>query len=178
MKNVSIVMLGIVACLLAQAAAQTTSEDQKPFATWTVHTPDVGVGQRTVYLVGVLTTPKPIVVQRIEAISNRGPVEIGRNTAEPVPCPLRYALEITNGMTTQAVPISNVFVNKRSSQTYTDSGGLNLSFRAGDRISLSLVLPQQSFPPVNCALNGLNVTVQYELAEEPSSHQESSQGSR
>jgi hypothetical protein len=174
MRKANVFIVAAVVCLLAQAVAQTTSENRNPFATWSIHPPDVPLGKRTVYLVGVLTPIKPIVIHRIEALSSRGPVDISRGqTVEPIPCPLRYALEITNGMMTQSVPISNVFISKGSSQTYTDSGRLNLSFRAEDRISLSLILPQQPFPPVNCALNGLNITVQYELAENASDQQTS-----
>jgi len=174
MRKASMLVGAVIVGLLAQAVAQTTSENRKPFSTWSIHTPEMNVAQRTVYLVGVLTPAKPIVVRRIEAISNRGPVEISRNTIEPVTCPVRYTLEITSGLVTQTVPISNVFLSKGSSQTYTDSGLLNLSFSAGNRVTLSLVFPKAQFPPVTCALSGLNVTVQYDLAED-SDKQETSE---
>ena len=85
-------------------------------------------------------------------------------SGEPIPCPIQYVLELTNGAVTQAIPISNEFIGKKTSQTYTDSGPISLEFSAGSRITLSMVAPKPQFPPVSCLIEGLAISVQYELA--------------
>jgi hypothetical protein len=90
-----------------------------------------------------------------------------RSNGEPVPCPVQYTIELTNGITTQQIPISNVFLNKETSQTYTDSGALSLLFIGGNRITAALLPPQKpQFPPVSCLIEGLNITIQYESPQD------------
>jgi hypothetical protein len=169
------ILLTVIAqfCLVTAAFPQAASN--LPFATWSIHTPEVGVAQREVYVLGVLTPTKPIVVRRIEVVTDRGPVEISRNTWEPVPCPVKYLLYFTNGAVEQTLPLSSAFLSKKSSQTYTDSGPISPRFSAENRITASLILPKQQFPPANCALSGLNITVQYELGEGAADKQDTTQ---
>jgi hypothetical protein len=105
-----------------------------------------------------------IIIKRIEALSNKGPSLGSWPNGEPIPCPVQYTLELTNGTVTQNVALSNTFLSKKTSQTYTDSGLLNVEFKAGDRIILSLVAPKPQYPPVSCLIMGLDITVQYEQA--------------
>jgi hypothetical protein len=127
--------------------------------------------QRNSYIFGVLTPEKPITIRRIEAISGSGPRYapplhgVQDPPPEPIPCPSQYSIEITNGVTTHAVPVSNVFVEKKSSQTFTDSGPLDLSFAPKNRITVSVIAPKPTFPPVHCSLSGLDISIQYEPTE-------------
>ena len=145
---------------------QSSKNPKSSLSVWSVHSPDVLIQGRSPYPVGVLTPAKSIVVRRVEALSNRGPSMGSTPGGEPIPCPVQYTLELTNGVVTQTVPISNAFVGKKTSQTYTDSGTMNLEFPAGNRITVSMVAPKPQFPPVDCNIMGLDVTIQYELAEE------------
>jgi hypothetical protein len=169
MNRTIMYVLGILVCLLPQAVAQTSSNDHKPLSTWNISTADTG---EVPAFLAVLTPVKPISIRRVEAISVRGPVlptgNVGLNAAprEPVPCPLQYNLEVTNGLVAQTIPVSNVFVQKKSAQTYTDSGPVAWSFTANNRITVSLIPPKEQFPPVNCGLVGLRITIQYETAED------------
>jgi hypothetical protein len=146
---------------------QVPEKNSKPFSTWSIHTPDIIIEGRSPYPVGVLTPTKSISIRRVEILSNRGPSNGRIPSGEPIPCPVQYTLEITNGVVTQRVPISNAFIGKKTSQTYTDSGLLNLSFTEGNRITVSMVAPKPQFPPVTCELQGLDISIQYELADEP-----------
>ncbi len=166
MNNAALTLVVALACLPAKIFAQTTSDTPKPFSTWSIHTPDVVVEGRSPYPVGVMTPLKSINVRRVEALSNKGPTLGPMPSGEPIPCPVQYVLDLTNGATTQVIPISNSFLGKRTSQTYTDSGPVNLSFGAGNRITVSMVAPKPQFPPVSCVIMGLDITVQYEPAED------------
>jgi|GraSoiStandDraft_43_1057313.scaffolds.fasta_scaffold132566_1 hypothetical protein len=160
-------IIGVALGLISVSCfAQNDDAPPTPFSVWSVHTPDVIVPGRTPYPVGVLTPMKRIVVRRMEALSNRGPALGQDSSNQPVPCPVQYGLELTNGTITQTIPISNTFLSKNSSQTYTDSGLLNVEFSAGARIALSMVAPKAQFPAVTCAISGLNISIQYELAEQ------------
>ena len=163
-------MVGLVVALLfpiVQVRAQTNSEDAHAVSTWSIHSPDIVVARRTVYPLGVFTPPGAIVIRRLEALSNRGPMNGMRSNGEPVPCPVQYTIELTNGITTQQIPISNVFLNKETSQTYTDSGALSLLFIGGNRITAALLPPRKpQFPPVSCLIEGLNITIQYESPQD------------
>jgi hypothetical protein len=64
------------------------------------------------------------------------------------------------------VAISNSFLHEKTSQTYTDSGPLSLRFGAEGRITVSMVAPKPQFPPVSCTIMGLDIAIQYELADE------------
>jgi len=174
MKKATGLFIAALVCLLPQAFGQANSENPKAFSTWNIHTPDTIVEGRSPYPVGVLTPSKTIVVRRLEALSNKGPSAGTLKTGEPLPCPVEYVLELTNGAMTQTIPISNTFLNKKTSQTYTDSGPLNLSFSAGNRITVSMVAPKPQFPAVNCLIMGLDITIQYELAEEAAQRASSS----
>jgi len=129
--------------------------------------------RRSTYVFGVLTPEKPITIRRIEAISGSGPRYepqlhgVQNPPPEPLPCHAQYLIEITNGVVTQNIPISNVFLEKKSSQTYTDSGPLKLSFTAQSRITVSVIAPKPQFPPVYCSLSGLEISIQYEPSETP-----------
>ena len=165
MKKAALLFLTLI--LAALVLAQSDSSDHNPFSTWNVYFPDVLMENRSPYTVGAMTPIKPIIVRRIEALSNKGPTMGALRTGEPIPCPVQYTLEITNGISTHTVPISNTFVGKMTSQTYTDSGTINVEFSAGNRIAVSLIAPKPQFPPVNCMIAGLNIAIQYELAEPP-----------
>lgn len=123
------------------------------------------IANRTVYPLAVLTPAGPIVVQRLEALSNNGPVKGRLLNGQLIPCPAQYTIELSNGVTRQQIPISNVFLNKESSQTYADSGPLALLFAAEGRITVTLLPPPKQYPPVNCSLEGLNITIQYTTAD-------------
>ena len=155
----------IIACLSLPSIAQSMSEKAALF-TWSIHTPEIVVARRSVstYPVAVFTPGKDIVVRRVEALSNRGPARGFAPNGEPIACPVQYSLELTNGSVTQSVPISNVFLNSNTSQTYTDNGPLSLPFERENRITLSIVPPKPQFPAVSCGVEGLNITIQYEMA--------------
>jgi hypothetical protein len=167
MSKTALMLVAALLCLLPQAFAQSVAPTQKAFSTWNVHTPDTVVEGRSPYPVGVMTPVRSIVVRRLEALSNKGPTVGSLPSGEPIPCPVQYVLELTNGATTQLIPISNSFLSKRTSQTYTDSGPLSLSFSAGNRITVSMIAPKPQFPPVSCFIMGLDITIQYELAYDP-----------
>jgi len=162
----AVIAVFVATCVAPRVVGQTTSESPSTLSTWSIHTPDTPVADRSPYPVGVLTPSKAIVVRRLEAISNKGPSAGARASGEPISCPVQYWLELTNGVVTQTIPISNNFLHKKTSQTYTDSGPLSLSFSPGNRILLSMVAPKPQFPPVSCAIIGLDITIQYELADE------------
>lgn len=166
MRKAAVSLVVALLCLLPQAIAQTNSENARGLSTWSIHSPEIVVARRTVYPLGVFTPPGAIVVRRLEAFSNRGPMNGMRSNGEPIPCPVQYTIELSNGVTAQQVPISNVFLNKDTSQTYTDSGPLNLLFSGGNRITVSLIPPKPQFPPVSCLIEGLNITIQYEQPED------------
>jgi hypothetical protein len=153
----------ILTVMVVGCVAQNNTVPQSPFSIWSVHTPDVIVEGRSPYPVGVLTPSKMIVIRRLEALSNKGPSMGALPSGEPIACPVQYVLELTNGTVTQTIPISNSFLHKKTSQTYTDSGPLNLEFNEGNRIVLSMVAPKPQFPPVSCGIVGLDITIQYEL---------------
>lgn len=168
-----LILLGAI-CVPNLANAQLISDDHKAVVTWDISVFEMGTNEdRPYYIMGVLTPVKPITIRRVEAISNSGPklTVPGYGTTppsrDPVPCPVQYNLEVTNGVVAQSVPLSNVFIQKKSSQTATDSGPVSWSFSANSRITIALVFPKQTFPPVFCGINGLNITVQYEVADEP-----------
>ena len=144
--------------------AQNKSVQPIPFSIWSIHTPDDVIQGRSPYPIGVLTPSKSIVIRRLEAISNRGPSKGALPSGDPIPCPVQYVLELSNGAVTQTVAISNNFLHDKTSQTYTDSGPLNLAFSAGNRILVSMVAPKPQFPAVSCTIMGLDITIQYELA--------------
>jgi hypothetical protein len=146
--------------------AQNKSAQHTPFSVWSIHTPDTPIEGRSPYPVGALTPSKNIVIRRLEAISNRGPSNGLLPSGEPIPCPVQYVLELTDGIVTPTVAISNSFLHKKTSQTYTDSGPLSLRFSAGNRITVSMVAPKPQFPPVSCTIMGLDIAIQYELANE------------
>ena len=158
-----------LAVIAVGCVAQNNTVPQTAFSIWSVHTPDTIVEGRSPYPVGVLTPSKTIVVRRLEALSNKGPSMGALPSGEPISCPVQYVLELTNGTVTHTIPISNIFLHKKTSQTYTDSGPLNLEFGAGDRITLSMVAPKPQFPPVSCTIIGLDITIQYELAPQKTS---------
>jgi hypothetical protein len=169
--NRILVLAVVLLCLLAVATAQTSSPTGKTLSVWNVHAFEMGYPpqeQRTTYVLGVLTPEEPITIRRVEAISNRGPVDspprygTQAGPSEPVQCRAQYTIEITNGVATETIPLSNVFIQQKSSQTYTDSGPLKLSFSPRSRITVSVIVPKPQFPPVYCALSGLNISIQYE----------------
>ncbi len=170
----SLRLMGIAFLLSAAAIAQEKSSNTAlqvwtvPIGSFTAATP--GVATKAVF-----TPDKPIVIRRIEAFSERGPVGSAGLGGQPKACSLQFALQISNGTSTQVVPISSEFVKPNSAETYTDSGRLNVRFAAGTRITLSLVSPKAGFPPAQCTCNGLNVAVQYETANGQTA--ESSSGS-
>jgi len=159
--------LAVFLVVMASAGlAQNKSAQHTPFSVWSIHTPDTLIEGRSPYPVGALTPSKNIVIRRLEAISNRGPSNGLLPSGEPIPCPVQYVLELTNGTVTQTVAISNSFLHEKTSQTYTDSGPLSLRFSAGNRITVSMVAPKPQFPPVSCTIMGLDIAIQYELADE------------
>ncbi|MGE5112406.1 MAG: hypothetical protein ACM3JB_16195 [Acidobacteriaceae bacterium] len=164
MKPTLIAILMIVLVIPCLAQSNSTVQQTPASSVWSVHTPDVMVEGRSPYPVGVLTPMQTILIKRVEALSNKGPSLGSWPNGEPIPCPVQYTLELTNGTVTENVPISNAFVGKKTSQTYTDSGPLTIEFKAGDRIVLSLIAPKPQFPPVSCMIMGLDITIQYELA--------------
>ena len=172
-QTLSHVLVFLCLCT-ASVNAQTVSNPSNSLSVWTVHTFEMGYPpneQRTTYIFGVLTPEKPITVRRIEAISGSGPRYapalrgLQDPPPEPIPCPSQYSIEISNGVMTQTVPVSNVFIEKKSSQTFTDSGPLSLSFAPQSRITVSVIAPKPTFPPVHCSLSGLDISIQYEPTE-------------
>lgn len=154
--------------------AQTVSHESKALSVWNVHAFEMGYPpkeQRPTHILGVLTPEKPITIRRVEAISNSGPRDAPprygtqAGPTEPVACRAQYSIEITNGTVTHNIPISNVFVQKNSTQTFTDSGPLKLSFAPQSRITVSVIAPKPQFPPVYCSLSGLNISIQYEPSQ-------------
>lgn len=164
MKSVYLFVL-LLAVAVLEMTAQDGSSHDKALSVWNIHSRDVITLQaEQKNPIAVLTPSQSIVVRRIEAISLRGPIN-RMTSSEPVPCPLPFSIEITNGSMAKTVPISTAFLNKGSEQTYTDSGLLNLSFAAGTRITVTLTVPGTGFPPTSCVLNGLNISIQFESAE-------------
>ena len=158
---VSMILLVPAACLAQQAKAQP-----KLFSVWSIHTPEIMVVGRSPYPLATLTPTKDIVIRRVEGISNKGPLAgYSQVTGEPIACPVQYSLELSNGIVTKTISISNTFLHPKTSQTYTDSGDLRFLFPAGSRITVSLIAPKPQFPPVNCTFSGLEISVQYELAD-------------
>lgn len=167
----------VVACLCLSTGfitAQTASSPSNTLSVWNVHTFEMGYPpkeQRSAYIFGVLTPEKAITVRRIEAISGSGPRYnpplhgLQEPPAEPIPCPAQYSIEITNGTVAYAIPVSNVFIEKKSSQTFTDSGSLNLSFGPQSRITVSVIAPKPTYPPVYCSLSGLDISIQYDSSD-------------
>ncbi len=174
MKRIFALVVAFLCLCAASTTAQTVSQQSNALSVWNIHTFEMGyppTEQRTTYIFGVLTPEKPITIRRVEAISGSGPRYspplhgVQNPPPEPVPCPARYFIEITNGVVTQNIPISNVFIEKKSSQTFTDSGPLNLSFAPQSRITVSVIAPKPGFPPVYCSLSGLDISIQYEPSE-------------
>ena len=166
MKNAAVTIAIALLGAMPQAWAQDATESVRPVSTWTVHSPNVLIENRKVYVLGAFTPPGPIAVRRVEALSNSGPVKARLANGELIPCPVQYLIELSNGLTKVQVPISNTFLTKDSTQTYTDSGPLTVVFDGQNRITVSLLPPlKQSFPPVNCSVLGLNITIQYGVAE-------------
>ena len=160
---------GLVVCLAVMGSvgfAQNKSAQHTPFSVWSIHTPDTPIEGRSPYPVGALTPSKNIVIRRLEAISNRGPSKGSLPSGEPIPCPVQYVLELTDGSFSQTVDISNRFLHEKTSQTYTDSGPIEIRFGAGKPIWVSMVAPKPQFPPVSCTIMGLDIAIQYELADE------------
>jgi hypothetical protein len=160
---------GLAVCLFVTASScfsQNNATQHIAFSVWSIHTPDTIIENRSPYPVGALTPPKDIVIRRLEAISNRGPSKGLLPSGEPIACPVQYALELTDGTFSQTVDISNHFLHEKTSQTYTDSGPLDLRFNAGKRILVSMVAPKPQFPPVSCTIMGLDISIQYALANQ------------
>lgn len=174
MKRLIVVVVAVFCLCAAAVTAQTVSHESKTLLVWNVHAFEMGyqpTEQRTTYILGVLTPEKPITIRRVEAISNSGPKDdpprhgFQAPPVEPVPCRAQYSIEITNGVVTHNIPISNIFIQKKSSQTFTDSGPLKLFFAPQSRITVSVIAPKPQFPPVYCGLSGLNISIQYEPSE-------------
>ena len=162
-------VVGLVLSLAVMAStgfAQSKSGQPTPFSVWSIHAPDTLVEGRSPYSVGALTPLRSIVIRRVEAVSNRGPSKGSLPSGQPIPCPVQYVLELTNGAVTQTVDISNRFLNEKTSQTYTDSGPLSVRFNAENRITVSMIAPKPQFPPVSCTIMGLDIAIQYEPADE------------
>ena len=173
MKRILVLVLAFLCMCTASITAQTGSH-QSTLSVWNVHTFELGyppTEKRSSYIFGVLTPEKPITIRRVEAISGSGPRYdpqlhgLQNPPAEPTPCPAQYSIEITNGVVTHTIPVSDVFIDKKSSQTFTDSGPLNLSFGSQSRITVSVIAPKPQFPPVYCSLSGLDISIQYEPSE-------------
>ena len=160
----AILLIALIAPSVAQNLENNSAVQTPPLSVWTIHSPEILVEGRSPYPVGVLTPMRTIFIKRVEALSNKGPALGTWPSGEPIPCTVQYVLELTNGSVTQTVPISNSFLNKKTSQTYTDSGPINVEFQEGARIAVSMVAPKPQFPPVSCLINGLQITIQYELA--------------
>jgi len=116
--------------------------------------------------IAVFTPTEPIVIRRVEAISLIGPKElrggIGTQTPAPnVPCPLPFSIVVSDGKVSQPIPISNTFIARGSTQTYTDSGAMNLPFASGSKITVAVVPPQPGISQPDCAVYDLNINVQY-----------------
>jgi hypothetical protein len=174
MKQILQYVLVFLCLCTASITAQTVSNPPNAISVWTVHTFEMGYPpneQRNSYIFGVLTPEKAITIRRIEAISGSGPRYapplhgMQDPPPEPIPCPSQYSIEITSGVMSQTVPVSNVFIEKKSSQTFTDSGPLNLSFAPQSRITVSVIAPKPTFPSVHCSLSGLDISIQYEPTE-------------
>jgi hypothetical protein len=162
MKSACLFLL-LLAISPGTMVAQNSSNEHKALSVWNIHTRDaITLRAAQSDPIAVLTPTQPIVVRRIEALSMRGPVSTTVTSPEPIPCPVPFSLEITNGRATKTVPISTAFLKKGSQQTYTDSGLLSLPFAPGDRIAVALVVPAAGFPPTSCVLNGLNISIQFE----------------
>ena len=152
----------LLLAVCATISAQQNSIEHKPLSVWNIHTRDVSTVQPGQAPIAVMTPAEPIMVRRVEAISMRGPIDLTVRTLEPKPCPLTFNLEITNGLVKQLIPISNLFIKKDSQQTYTDSGPMNLMFEAGNRVTVTLIVPKAGFPPTSCPINGMNISIQFE----------------
>jgi len=118
MKNAAVVIAVALLGAIPQAWAQGTAESARPLTTWSVHSPDVMVMGRSVYLLSALTPPGPIVVRRVEALSTTGPVKGALANGDLIPCPVQYRIEVSDGLTKQEIPISNTLLNKHTNQTY------------------------------------------------------------
>ena len=156
-----ILCLVIVLVWVFPSAFAQIADEHKAIATWNISAFEMGtLEDRPYYIMGVITPVKAITIRRVEAISNSGPkLSVpGRGTTmpsgDPVPCPVQYNLEITNGLVAQSVPLSNAFIQKKSTQTHTDSGPVSWSFSANNRMTIALVFPKQQFPPVQCGISG------------------------
>ena len=167
-QNAVVALVLGLSCHTLPAMAQTPAEAPHPVSTWSVHSPDVIIAGRNVYPLAMFTPGAAIVVRRVEALSNSGPVKGRLANGDILPCTVQYTLEISNGVSTVVVPISNTFLNKGTTQTYTDSGPISVPFDGEKRITATLLPPKPGFPPVSCGLEGLNITIQYE-ALQPSS---------
>jgi hypothetical protein len=155
-------MAALLLAVCATVSAQQNSTEHKPLSVWNIHTRDVSTVQPGQAPIAVMTPAEPIMVRRVEAITMRGPIDLTVRTLEPKPCPLTFNLEITNGLVKQLIPISNQFIKKDSQQTYTDSGPMNLMFEAGNRVTVTLIVPNAGFPPTSCPINGMNISIQFE----------------
>jgi len=174
MKRILGLGVALLCLCTASITAQTISQPSNGLSVWNIHTFEMGYPpneRRSIYIFGVLTPEKPITIRRVEAISGSGPRSdpplhgTQSPPPEPVPCHATYLIEITNGVVTRDIPISNVFIEKKSSQTYTDSGPLQLSFAGQSRITVSVIAPKPGFPPAYCSLSGLDISIQYEPSE-------------
>jgi len=164
MKSVYLLAL-VLAISSGTMIAQDTAQEHKALSVWSIHTRDaITLRAAQNDSIAVFTPTRPIVVRRIEALSIRGPVSTTVTSSEPIPCPAPFSLEITNGVVTKTVRISNTFLKKGSEQTYTDTGSLSMPFASGDRIAVALIVPATGFPPTSCVLNGLNISIQFESA--------------
>ena len=174
MKGILAIVLASLCLCTVSTTAQTASPQSNTLSVWNIHTFEMGYPpseQRSAYIFGVLTPEKPIMIRRVEAISGSGPRYnpplhgVQNPPPEPIPCRAQYLIEISNGVVTQTIPVSNVFIEKKSSQTFTDSGPLTLSFAAQSRITVSVIAPKPEAPPANCSLSGLDISIQYEPSE-------------
>ncbi len=154
---------GVTAIVLLFGAISTAQvkETNIPPSTWSVAIAPFNTQSPATAVKAILTPSQAIFVTRIEAFAERGPIVPTGSNLLAKPCPVQFALQISNGTTTQVIPISNQLRKSGSSETYTDSSRLNLSFAADVPVELSLIVPPATFPPVQCTCNGLNVAIQY-----------------
>lgn len=160
--NRQLLSIAFLVLLVGISGAQDKKYAPTGTSIWSVAVPPfTTLSSSATSVKAVLTPSQSIVVTRIEAFSERGPL-LPSGSGNPRQCPTKFALQISNGGTTHVVPISNAFRKDSSAETYSDSGKLNLVFSADAPITLSLVVPEPGFPPAQCTCNGLNVAIQYQ----------------
>lgn len=151
-------LICIFLCVILGLAQDTQSP--VTLATWTTSIPAFrtdGDGKAITH--SIFTPGLTIVITRIEAYSQQGPLQMHSYPQGPTVCSPQPSLQLLGAGVKYDLRLSSTFLPD-SLATYTDSGPVNLSVAAGTRLNLLIVNPENR-QQVPCDSREIKVVVQY-----------------